>query len=402
MTVRRVDGLQAGEWSTGQRGQQFLPADLGRVVVERGQHPVDQTDPVPGSPALDEARLPRPVRDPGRTGRRVTRYERGGDQGVQPPGIERTGAEQVQVGQHPDRRVGQNRQCGDAAVGGRGPDPQGEGPVVPVPGRDEVQDQSPPGAEPYGDGPGGPRLGAEQDPGLVAPPVDGTVVPGWEHPPQFRVFRAPVVGRPSGPGPGPQLVGPAGVPQVAVQVEAEPPFGAGAGARITAGAGSVPQREADPLTGVRPGRSGPGDEVDPTCPRPRPALLRDLVPGQREGQVRAQQPVGSDARHVPAQQVGRQMPEIGPDPGREVVAVRARHGTQIEIDIHACGGAGPGPVPDGTAGGRGLDHGRRHGVLAYAQPEGKAGIPIRGLSEHQHSPCADGTPICEQNEWSSR
>lgn len=64
MTVRRVDGLQAGERSTGQRGEQFLPADLGRVVVQRGQHPVDQTDPVPGAPAVDEARLPRPVGAP--------------------------------------------------------------------------------------------------------------------------------------------------------------------------------------------------------------------------------------------------------------------------------------------------------------------------------------------------
>ncbi len=46
--VRRVDGLEAGQRRTGKGDQEFFPADLGGVVVERGQHPVDQPDPVPG------------------------------------------------------------------------------------------------------------------------------------------------------------------------------------------------------------------------------------------------------------------------------------------------------------------------------------------------------------------
>lgn len=86
------------------------------------------------------------------------------------------------------------------------------------------------------------------------------------------------------------------------------------------------------------------------------------------------------------------MAEIGPDLGCKFLAMGTGHGTQIEIDIDACGGTRPRPVPGEASGGRSLDHGRRHGELAHAQPEGKAGIPIRDLSEHQHSPCADGTP----------
>lgn len=86
------------------------------------------------------------------------------------------------------------------------------------------------------------------------------------------------------------------------------------------------------------------------------------------------------------------MAEIVPDPGREFAAVGARHGAGAEIDIDTRGGACPCPVADLTAGGRGLDHGGRHGELSHARPEGKAGIPVRVLSEHQHSPCADGAP----------
>ncbi|MCR3724543.1 hypothetical protein FHS35_001391 [Streptomyces umbrinus] len=46
-----------------------------------------------------------------------------------------------------------------------------------------------------------------------------------------------------------------------------------------------------------------------------------------------------------------------------------------------------------ATGGRCLDHGGRHGELSHARLEGKAEILVRGVSEHQHSPCADGTPI---------
>ncbi len=178
-----------------------------------------------------------------------------------------------------------------------------------------------------------------------------------------------------------------------MQVEAEAPVGAGPAARIgagdpCAGAGTVPQREADALPAVRPGGRGAGHEVH----RGRRVLgPGGVVPGQGHGQARAQQPVGCDARHVPAQQVGSQVAEVGPDPVREVAAVRAGQGTQVEIDVEACGGACRGPVAGMAAGGRSLDHGGRHGVLAYAEPEGEAGVPVRGPSEHQHSPCAVGT-----------
>lgn len=119
-----VDHLEAGERSTGQRDQQFLPSDLGGIVVERGQHPVDQADPVPGAPALHEVRPPRRVRRPGRGGGgRVPRYEGRCDQRVQPVRPDRPGAQQFQVGQHPGRRVGQYGQGGAAALRGRR-DPQ--------------------------------------------------------------------------------------------------------------------------------------------------------------------------------------------------------------------------------------------------------------------------------------
>lgn len=53
----------------------------------------------------------------------------------------------------------------------------------------------------------------------------------------------------------------------------------------------------------------------------------------------------------------------------------------------------PRPVAAMAAGGRSLDHGGRHGEVTHARPEGEEGILVRGRSEHQHSPCADGSPI---------
>lgn len=312
---------------------------------------------------------------------------------MQPVDLERTGADQLQVGQHPGRRVGQDRQCGGAAVRGRRADPH-DGWREAVPVRGQLQGQPMPGPDPHGDGTGAVRtpFGVQQDPRLGRPSVDGTPALPRHHPQRIRVGGGGA--RPIGPGPDPQLVGPARVPQVPVQVEPVPPVGMRVRMRmpVWAGleAGAAPQREADPLAGVRPGGRSPDHEVHRVLAlTPRGHVL---VPCQGDGQPRAQQPVRSDPRKVPAQQVRSQMAEIGPDPGREVVAMRARHGTQIEIDVDACGGARPRPVPGGAAGGRSLDHGRRHGELAHAQPEGKAGIPIRGPSEHQHSPCADGTP----------
>lgn len=186
---------------------------------------------------------------------------------------------------------------------------------------------------------------------------------------------------------------------MAVQVEPEPPVGMGM--RMTACAGivegSVPQGEADPLTGIRPGGRSPDHEVHRTgAVTPCDVMpLATPVPGQGDGQPRPQQAVGSDPRHVPAQQVRCQLAEIGPELGRDFATVDACHGARIEIDIDARGGARPRPVADVAAGGRSLDHGRRHGELTHARPEGesgKAGNPVRGLSEHQHSPCVDGSP----------
>ena len=86
------------------------------------------------------------------------------------------------------------------------------------------------------------------------------------------------------------------------------------------------------------------------------------------------------------------MAEIGPDPGGTLPTMGPGHRPQVEVDIDPRGGAGSGPVPGTPASGRGLDHGGRHGELTHAQPQGRTGIHIRGLSEHQHSPCADVTP----------
>ncbi len=102
----------------------------------------------------------------------------------------------------------------------------------------------------------------------------------------------------------------------------------------------------------------------------------------------AQQPVRSDSGHVPAQQVGSEVAQIGPDAGREVVArVRATERRLRSTSMPAA--ARPGPVPGTAAGGRGIDHGRRHGELAHARPEG-GGVPSRWRSITP--PCADGSP----------
>jgi hypothetical protein len=80
---------------------------------------------------------------------------------------------------------------------------------------------------------------------------------------------------------------------------------------------------------------------------------------------------------MPAQQVGREVPEIGPDPGRELRAMGTGQRPQIEININASCGTRSRPVTVGPAGGRRLDHRRRHGELAHAQPAGKTGFSVR-------------------------
>jgi hypothetical protein len=79
--------------------------------------------------------------------------------------------------------------------------------------------------------------------------------------------------------------------------------------------------------------------------------------------------------------------------GDEIGAVAVAHGAQIEIDVDPGGGAGPRPVTDRTPCGRGLDHGRWHGVLTHALPHQQAGRnPVREVMCHQHSPCANDSP----------
>lgn len=60
-SVCLVDGLEAGQWRTGEGDQQFFAPDLGRVVVQRSEGAVDQADPVPRSPAVHQAHGPVPV-----------------------------------------------------------------------------------------------------------------------------------------------------------------------------------------------------------------------------------------------------------------------------------------------------------------------------------------------------
>lgn len=317
----------------------------------------------------------------------MVRHQGRGHQRVQRVRFDRTGAQQPQVGQQPGRGVRQDRQRGVAGLRGDrlGPDGGRPGDAVPVravrveavPVRARLQQQPVPGAQAYGDGVGAAALGPQEQPCLRRPAADGPALVGVRP------------GRQAGPGADPQLTGPARVPQVAVQVEAEPPVGMrvrmAAGGRP--GTGPVPQREADPLARVRPRRRGPGHEVH----RRYAVTPRGVVHGEGDGQPGAQQAVGRDPRHVPAQQVGGEVAQVGPQERGEFVAVGACHGPWAEIEVEARGGARPGPVAGVAAGGRGLDQGGGHGELAYARPEGKAGGPRRVLGGHQHSPCADGT-----------
>ena len=174
-----------------------------------------------------------------------------------------------------------------------------------------------PAAQSHGDAAAAPPLGAEQDPRLGRPSAGRAAAPPQRRE-LIRVRRGTRIGGwPIGSGSDRQLIGPARVPQMPVQVEAE--AAVGVGMRMAAGAGSRPQREADPLAGICPTRRGPGDEVYAVT-----VALRRVVPGQRDGQARAQQPVRGDPRHVPAQQVRSQMAEISPDLGGEFLATGTR------------------------------------------------------------------------------
>lgn len=71
------------------------------------------------------------------------------------------------------------------------------------------------------------------------------------------------------------------------------------------------------------------------------------------------------------------MAEIGPDPSGEVVAVSTRHGTQVEIDIDACGGACPAQSPA-----------RRRAVAVSIMVGGTANSRTGSQKERRESPFA--------------
>lgn len=227
-----VDGLEAGQRRTRQGGEEFLSSDLGRFVVQCGQYAVDQADPVPGAPALHEAGLSRRVRWPEGAGRPMVRYECRGDERVQSVDLDESGAEQFEVGQDPCGRVGQNGQRVGEVLrrlrgfrglrGLRGLRSDRREPV-----EEWFQEHPPPGAEPHHDGAAaGSALRAVHELRLGRPPVDGAAEPGRQR--HRQEFRRTGGGSGSGSGfaavprPDAELISPAGVPQVAVQVEAEP------------------------------------------------------------------------------------------------------------------------------------------------------------------------------------
>ena len=202
MSVRLVDGLQAGQRRTGQRGQQLLPADLGRVVVQRASTPSTRPircrsprqstrrDAGPAGPAVDR---------PGR----CARYQRRGDQRMQP-------SASISPARSSSRSGGtQVAASGSTSAGGcRAPAPPRA-----ARHRRAVRDQrqAAPGPEPYGDGAAGqsPRRSAVSSPRPPSGP--GTALAG-----------VGVVG----PAPYPQLVG-----------RGARPTGGGAGRAGTAGSG---------------------------------------------------------------------------------------------------------------------------------------------------------------------
>lgn len=158
---------------------------------------------------------------------------------------------------------------------------------------------------------------------------------------------------------------------------------------------TVPQGEADPLTGVRPGGRSPHHEVRRRFRTVRAGLP---VPGQSNGQARSQQSVRSDPRHVPPQQIGCQMAQIVADAAGEFPAVDAAHGTEIEIDIDPGGGTGPAQSPP-----------RRRVEAVSIMEGGTANSRTRSQRERREAPFAvevsisthlarTGPPICEQSE----
>lgn len=382
--MRLVDGVKTRQWSAAQSGEQFFAPDLGGIMVERGQDAVDQPEPVPFTTAIDQVSSIPPLRYPGCLRRWPTRIQRCGDQRAQTVGGDCSRPEQRQVGRHPDRGLGQHRQRSEPAARVVVHNTQCHG--IRTAGRFHHYVESTPASHPHGSV--APTVRAQQDVAFGRPAVDGTTLRNHCGPVRFeevpdRHLPCPTADR--------KLAGPAHVPQMPMEVEPEPSVGARM--RMVRGIRAVPQRQRDPLTGIRPGGSGADHLMHGTCSAATFCRFDVPVAGQRDGQPGAQKAVGGHAWQVPAQQVGCEVTEVVRDLRGDIDAVCVGQHGHIDVDIESRCGTGTAPVACTTPVGCGLDHGRRHGDLAHTQPEGQSRVdPIRGRRVHQHSPCANWAP----------
>lgn len=219
----------------------------------------------------------------------------------------------------------------------------------------EFQRQPMPGTEPHSDGVPRAAVRAEQYRRFGRPPVHGAAALIRHECRRILILERIVADRtPPGAGPLPKLACPSRIPKVAVQVKAKPSVGIGM--RVTVRSipvpRPVPERETDPLARIRPSWRRPSDEVY----RAADIGARIMVPGQGNGQTRAQQAVRSDPRKVPAQQIRSQMTEVRAHQGRDISTLCAGYGTQVHIDIDMCCRARACPVTRSAASGRGFDH----------------------------------------------
>ncbi len=238
-SVRLVDDLEAGQRRAGHAASIPLAADLRRVVVERRQHPVDEVDPLrelPGSPRAVVV-PPRPRPEPGTKRRSALRsganaaatsgcsrsasppHRRAPDPGRVAPRSPRRAATAAQEAAPPVRASSIRSRCGPAPIrsvastrASRRPAPSRTVTVVPAVGEPSARSRRPASA-------------AHRS---TAPRRPGGIVPGGSG----RRGGSSVGGR-SAPRPDTQFIGPAGVPQVAVQVEPEPRAGRGCGCHGT-------------------------------------------------------------------------------------------------------------------------------------------------------------------------
>ncbi|CAM5406360.1 hypothetical protein SGLAM104S_05822 [Streptomyces glaucescens] len=237
LAVHPVDGPQAGQCGAAEGHEHFLPAQLGRFVVDGRQHPVPQGDPVDLAPARHPVRVAGPGRRRG-LGRGAGRHRQGcGDERVQPPCRDQPGPQQFQIRQDADGRLRQHRERRGLLRRQRLPQrPQGRD--MAVVGGGEFEHGAAAGAEPYGERPAGPPLGAQQQFRLGGPALHRPGGLGRAGPAEVRERsgrrRTRCLPRAAAPC---QFAAACGVPEVPVQVE---PGNAGrdAGAGGAVGCGS--------------------------------------------------------------------------------------------------------------------------------------------------------------------